>query len=264
MMTNQQGDTSIQEENEHLKKQLNDLQNYYEYQIIKMEEERRLREEEIRLQNLNNKDKIEELLKKNQKLERLNYEMTKDYMQLKYDSSNNERKLYEELELVRLQNEALSVSLKELSTRTTVDKESNKNEYEKKTKEVTNVMRSQVKTHEENINIIKEQYKQIQKIYTNRVQELENKLKSLTEKYKNLENKRNYEVEGYINEINMMRKRIKSYEEYVYKIRRMTQAGEDRNGQINDELRGNEENFMTGTKNLKVYIFKLIVLGRFR
>jgi type I site-specific restriction endonuclease len=140
-------------------------------------------------------------------------------MQLKYDSSSNEKKLYEELEMVKLQNEALSVSLKELVNKTNSDKEYNKNDYERKTREITNVMRNQVKTQEENNNIIKEQYKQIQKIYTNRVKELEEKLKNLTDKYKNMENKRNFEFEGYINEINLMRKRMKSYEDYVAKIR---------------------------------------------
>jgi len=218
-LPNEETDTSLREENEFLKKQLNEMRVLYENQILKMEEDRRLREEEMRLRDLNFREKIEDLTKKNQKLDKLNYESTKDFMQLKYDSSNNERKLYEELEMVKLQNEALSVSVKELINKTNSDKEVNKNDYERKTREITNVMRNQVKTQEENNNIIKEQYKQIQKIYTNRVKELEEKLKSLTDKYKNLENKRNFEFEGYINEINLMRKRMRSYEDYVAKLR---------------------------------------------
>jgi hypothetical protein len=226
LLPNEETNTTAHDENEFLKKQLNNLKNNYETQILRMEEDRRLREEEMRLRDINYKQKIEDLLKKNQKLERLNYELTKDHMQLKYDSSTNEKKLYEELEMTKLQNEALSCSLKEFMQRTNIDKEFNKNDYERKTKEITNVMRTQVKNHEENINIIKEQYKQIQKIYTSRVKELENKLKNLTDKHKNLENKRNYEIEGFINEANLMRKRLKSYEEYVVKLRKAT-TGEE-------------------------------------
>ena len=220
MLPNEEEDNAQKNENDFLKTQLNNLKSHYENQIFKMEEDRRLREEEIRLRDINNKEKMEYLVKKNQKLERINYELTKDHMQLKYDSSNTEKRLYEELEVIKLQNEALEVSLKELMQRTNTDKETTKTDYERKTREITNVMRTQVKSQEENNNIIKEQYKQIQKIYTTRVKELEDKLRMLNEKLKSSENKRNFEIEGYINEIQLMRKRLKSYEEYVNKVRR--------------------------------------------
>jgi hypothetical protein len=243
------------DENEFLKKQLVDLKKFYETQISKMEEERRLREEEFRLHMLNSKEREDDLLKKNQKLERLNYELTKDYMQLKYDSSNNERKLYEELELAKLQNEALSVSLKELTSKTLQDKSVSKNDHDRKTKEISNMLRGQVKAHEENINIIKEQYKQIQKIYTGRVKELEDKVRMLQDKYKNLEQKRNYDIEGYINEINLIRKRVRSYEEYLYKLRRMAQGSEDRLSEIDTDLRANSDKFFEETNKFKVSDF---------
>jgi len=135
---------SANEENEFLRKQLIELKNFYENQILKLEEDRRLREEEYRLGISNSKEKLDEMIKKNQKLERLNYELTKDFMQLKFDSSNSEKDLFEEVETLKLQNEALSVSLKEVIYRTNIDKESAKSEYERKTKEISSVMRSQV------------------------------------------------------------------------------------------------------------------------
>jgi len=230
VLPNEDTDQTLKEENEFLRTQLNNLKILYENQIYNLDEDRRLREEEIRLRDMNYKSKIDELTKKNQKLDRLNYELTKDHMQLKYDSSNTEKRLYEELEMIKLQNEALSVSLRDLMHRANVDKETTKTDYERKTREITSVMRTQVKTQEENNNIIKEQYKQIQKIYTTRVKELEDKLKYLTDKYKNLETKRSNEIEGYINEINLMRKRLKSYEEYVVKVRRYLAGGEEVDG----------------------------------
>lgn len=246
LFPNETTNTSLNDENDYLRKQLTEMKTMYESQILRMEEDRRLREEEMRLRDVNFREKIEDLIKKNQKLERLNYELTKDHMQLKYDSSTNEKKLYEELEMAKLQNEALSVSLKELMNRTNVDKELSKNDYERKTKEITHVMRSQVKNHEENINIIKEQYKQIQKIYTSRVKELESKLKSLNDKYKTLETRRANEIEGYINEINMMRKRLKSYEDYVGKLRRVNFEG------VNEETEENTNDFLSDISQTKV------------
>jgi hypothetical protein len=235
LLPNEETDSHVNEENEFLKKKLNEMKISYENQILRMEEDRRLREEEIRLREMNYREKIDELTKKNQKLDRINYELTKDHMQLKYESSTNEKKIYEELETVKIQNEALSVSLKELMHRTNVDKETVKSDYEKKTREITNVMRIQVKTQEENNNIIKEQYKQIQKIYTSRVKELEDKLKALTDKHKTSENRRGNETQGYINEINLMRKRLKSYEEYVAKIRRYMACTDDNKSDLDKE-----------------------------
>ena len=132
------------EENEFLRKQLVELKNFYENHIFKLEEDRRLREEEHRLGTIDYKEKLEDSIKKNQKLERINYELTKEFMQLKFDSSNGEKEKFEEVETLKCQNEALAVSLKEVIYRTNIDKESARVEYERKTKEVSTVMRSQV------------------------------------------------------------------------------------------------------------------------
>jgi hypothetical protein len=250
------------EENEFLRRQLMELRYAYENQIMKMEEDRRLREEEFRLHMISSSEKIEELVNKNQKLEKLNYELTKDYMHLKYDTSLNEKKVYEELELVKLQNEALGVTIKDLAHKSNIEKETHKNDYDKKTKEISKVMRTQVKSQEENINIIKEQYKQIQKIYTTRVKELESKLKNLTDKCGNLEQNKKYQIEGYINEINLMRKRLKSYEDYVAKLRRMTDGVDDRYEDINDATRTNNGEFLAKTRKTKVYTLYILLFFR--
>ena len=144
MQNNVNGVNVSDEENEFLKKQLGEMKNYYENHILKLEEDRRLREEEHRLWQVDHKGKFEEFIKKNQKLEKINYDLTKDFMQLKFDSSNGEKEKFEEVEVLKCQNEALSVSLKEVIFRTNIDKESARVEYERKTKEVSNIMRSQV------------------------------------------------------------------------------------------------------------------------
>ena len=224
-----------------------------------MEEERKLREEEIRMQSINYKDKYEALLKKSQKTENLNNELMKDFMQLRFDSSNNEKRLYEEIEILKLQNEALSVSIKDVINKTNYEKDINKSDYDRKTKEIGGILRTQVKGQEENVNIIKEQYKQIQKIYNSKVKDLENKCKLLSDKLSVQDNKKNYEIEGYINEINLIRQRVKSYENYVYKLRKLTYGvyGEiDKTNEIANEIKNNGEEFLTETKGFKVnYMF---------
>ena len=52
--------------------------------------------------------------------------------------------MFEEIEMYKLQNEALSESLNQLTRKITCDKESNKNENERKTNEIANVFRNQV------------------------------------------------------------------------------------------------------------------------
>ena len=118
--------------------------NYYESHIQKLEEDRRLREEEFRLQNIVSKEKIEELLKKNHKLENLNIELTKDYMRIKFDTQTNEKRFFEEIETFKLQNEALTETIKELTVKTDLEKEVTKNDFERKTKEISSVYRAQV------------------------------------------------------------------------------------------------------------------------
>ena len=87
-----------------------------------MEEDRRLREEEFRLQNLNYKEKIDDLLRKNQKLENLNFDLMKDYMQIKFDSQSNEKRVFEDIELLKVQNESLSSTVKQLTEKHQVEK----------------------------------------------------------------------------------------------------------------------------------------------
>jgi hypothetical protein len=113
---------------------------------MKLEEDRRLREEEFRLQALNSKEKLEEIMKKNHKLENFNIELTKDYMRIKFDSQTNEKKLFEEIETFKVHKEALEETIKEITVKSDLEKEATKNDYERRTKEISNVYRSQVLT----------------------------------------------------------------------------------------------------------------------
>ena len=138
----------INDENKSLKKQLEEMKALYDNIILKMEEDSKLRDEEIRLQTINMNQKLLELKKRKNRLEKLNFDITKNFMDLKYDTDKNNKRLNEELELTKLQNEALKNSLNDITKKANIEKEVSKNEYNRKTKQVANSLRNQVKKKE--------------------------------------------------------------------------------------------------------------------
>lgn len=135
---------SINEENEFLRNQLLEIKNFYENLLSKIEEDNKLKEEEEKLKTNNNKQTIEQLTQKNNKLQKNTYEITKDYMQLKFDFNKNEKKLYEEIETLKLQVEALTFTIDDVVKKFELEKTSARLDYERKTKEISTVMRNQV------------------------------------------------------------------------------------------------------------------------
>lgn len=261
--------TEINTENTQLKKEIEELKAKFDAQILKLEENRKLNEEEFRQQVLNYNREAEDLIKKNQKLEKLNYEIAKDYMLLKHETGIQEKKIYEDMEVIKLNNKALEQSLKEIVDKSHKEKITSLNEFNKRTREITSCLRGQARTQEENANIIKEQYKQIQKIYTSKVKSLTEQLKTLGDKCKLLESRKNLDIEGYINEIGLMKKRLKSYQDYAKKIQNiasyqpmhegLNQYGESGNnyyqsGEMNNEEYNQEEDKqsegMYGTRSM--------------
>lgn len=238
----------INEEHAFLKKQMNELKTLYENQILKMEEDRKLREEEYRLQTINWEKQNNELSRNKAKLEHLNYSITKDYMDIKFDNGINEKKLNDEYELIRLQNEALETTLKDLIHKVQLEKEMNKKEYDRKAKNITNTFRNKVKSKEENANIIKEQYKQIQTIYANKVKGLEDQLQGINNKCQLLESRQDIQVDGYLEEITEMRKRLRSYENYARYFKKTAQGSIDRYSDIQRETSKSNDEFLFQTK----------------
>lgn len=237
MLPNEQKTVEVNMENEALKNEIENIKNDFDEKIEKLEENRKIREEEFRQKCLQYNKESEDLLKECQKLEKLNHEITKDIMELKYDNGLSEKKVYEEMEVTRLNNRNLENHLKDVVLKSKQEKQHSLNEYNKKTREITACLRGQVRSQEENANIIKEQYEQIQKIYTSKVKNLTQQLKDIAERCKLIEERKNFSVEGYINEIKLMRKRLKTYQDYVRKV--MLQVDKNKETESNAEMSGN-------------------------
>ena len=217
----------VTDENKYLKKQKEEVKTLYENMIMKMEEDAKLRDEEIRLQTNNMNAKLQDLQRRKKNLEKLNNDIISGFMDLKYDSGINKKKLDDELELTKLQNEALNNSLKDVIRKNNVEREVGKKEYARKTRQLANALRNQVKNKEENANLVKEQYKQIQQIYSDKVNELQDKYLKILEKCNELRSRQGIQVEGYIMEMDRLRNELKKYENYTKNLKKMAQGDKD-------------------------------------
>jgi len=168
--------TNNDEEINFLKSQIIDNTHFFEDIIKRQLDEFKMEKEEL----INNTEKLnkelERILLLNKKAEEMNINLTKDIIIIKADYSLNERKVNEELELCKLENQSLIYAIKDFTEKSTKEKEIRIRENENKTKTITAIMKSQLKSNDENIKIIKEQYKHIQAIYKEKIILLEDSI----------------------------------------------------------------------------------------
>ena len=270
MFPNDEKENHFNEENQCLKKQLEELKELYENMLIKLNEEEKLRDEEIRLHTENMNSNIKNLEKKNKNLKKNNYNITKKYMDLKYDTNLNNQKLKDEIEMTKLQGEALQGSINELIKKTKIDKEMNKKDYDRRTRQVANTLRTQVKTKEETANLAMKQFNDIQKMYEDKINEAKNKYKVTESKYLLLK-------DGYLNEeenkkklseieenIRLFRVKMREFEAYINEIKQLTEGDYDHYDEIQKKLNEKNENFMQETQNIdeQLIAFELILQER--
>ena len=89
MFPNDEKEIHFNEENKCLNKQKEELKELYENMLIKLNEEDKLRDEEIRLHTINMNSNLENMNKKNNNLKKNNYSLTKKYMDLKLVVDSN-------------------------------------------------------------------------------------------------------------------------------------------------------------------------------
>ena len=80
MFPNDEKENYFNEEKRCLDKQKEELKELYENMIIKLNEEDKLRDEEIKLQNINMNKNLEKMNKKNKELKKSNYSLIKKFM----------------------------------------------------------------------------------------------------------------------------------------------------------------------------------------
>ena len=270
MFPNDEKEFHYNEENKCLNKQKEELKELYENLIIKLNEQDKLRDEEIRLHTNNMNSNIENMNKKNKILKRNNYDITKKYMDLKYDTNQNNQKLKDEIEMKKLQGEALQGSINELIKKSKIDKEMNKKDFDRRTRQLASTLRTQVKTKEETANLAMKQFNDIQKIYEDKINEAKNKYKLTENKYLLLK-------EGYFNEeeyrkrineveenIRLFRVKLREFEAYINEIKQLTEGDYDHYNEIQKKTQNRNEQFLQETQNIdeQLIAFELILQER--
>ena len=270
MFPNDEKEFHYNEENKCLMKQKEELKELYENMLIKLNEQDKLRDEEIRLHTINMNSNIEKMNKKNQLLKNNNYNLTKKYMDLKYDTNQNSQKLNDEIEMKKLQGEALKGSINELIKKNKIDKEISKKDFDRRTRQLASTLRTQVKTKEETANIVMRQFNDIQKMYEDKMNETKNKYKLYENKYLLLK-------EGYFNEeeyrkkiseveenIRLFRVKMREFEAYINEIKQLTEGDYDHYLEIQKKTQAKNQQFLEETRNIdeQLIAFELILQER--
>ena len=222
LLPNNEKTEELTSQNFELKKEIELIKELYEEKLKQIEENRILKEERFRQQCIAYKKKADDLIKENQKLEKLNFATVKDFLELKYQNGLEEQKKYEELEKYKQDNSVLENQLKNIVKKSTQEKSKAYKDYTKKTREISEHLGNQVRIEDQKTKIIRSQYEELQKKFEPSIKKLESKSKTLINKCKFLEGKKMNEYLGYINEIELMRKRIRSFKEYAEKINKRT------------------------------------------
>ena len=270
MFPNDEKEFHYNEENKCLNKQKEELKEIYENLLIKLNEQDKLRDEEIRLHTNNMNSNLQNLAKKNKLLKKNNFDITKKYMDLKYDTNQNNQKIKDAIEMTKLQGEALQGSINELIKKNKMDKEMNKKDFDRRTRQVASTLRTQVKTKEETANLAMKQFNDIQKIYEDKINEAKNKYKLTEKKYLLLK-------EGYFNEeenrkkineveenIRLFRVKMREFEAYINEIKQLTEGDYDHYNEILKKTTEKNKQFMQDTKNIdeQLIAFELILKER--
>ncbi len=194
--------------------------------------------------------------KKNKKLKKNNYNLTKKYMDLKYDTNLNNQKLKDQIQITKLQGEALQGNINELIKKTKKDKELNKKDFDRRTRQVANTLRTQVKTKEETANLAMRQFTDIQNMYEDKINEAKNKYKITENKYQLLKEaifneeenrKKIHEIEE---NIRLFRLKMREFEAYINEIKQLTEGDYDHYDEILKKTSEKNEQFMLETQNI--------------
>ena len=211
-----------------------DLEEFYKNILIKINENYRRREEEMRLHILGMNNHIKYLEQKKKNLENFNYTLNTSFMDLKYDIDLNNKNMSEEIASNKNKNNLLIKSLNESKKKAKIEKDIDQKEYDKRSRQVAYTLRNQIKTNRETSALAEKQYNIINKIYQQKINSIKNKYDMVEAKYKLLQEKifqnsergQNSENE-FENIMRGFRERMKQHEQYIVGIKQMVEGDYD-------------------------------------
>ena len=220
--------------NRGLIKEKADIEEFYKNIVIKINEDIKRREEEMRLHIIGMNNHIKYLEQKKKNLENFNYALNTNFMDFKYDIDLSNKNISEEIESNKNKNKLLIKGLSESKRKAKIEKDLNQKEYNKRSRQVASTLRSQIKANKETSILAEKQYNIINKIYQQKINSVKIKYDMVEAKYKLLQEKifqNNQKNQNNENEFeNIMkgfRKRMKQHEEYIVGIKQMVEGDYD-------------------------------------
>ena len=253
------------EQNLSLIKEKNELEEFYKNILLKINEDDRRREEEMRLHIINMNSHIKYLEQKKQNLENFNYILNTNYMNRKFDFDLTDKKITKEIENNKNKNKLLLKGICESKKKAKIENDLNQKEYNKRSKQVSSTLRNQIKANKETSLLAQKQLNEIKKIYEQKMNIIKDKYDRVEAKYKILQEKlyQNGNQEYFINEpknefekiIKIFRERMKQHEKYINEIKQITEGDydhyeivkditQDKNRQFFDEINETETNLI--------------------
>ncbi|KAM5300039.1 coiled-coil domain-containing protein 77 isoform 2-T2 [Ctenodactylus gundi] len=225
---------------EALQAQLEEQTRLSREQVEGLIEDRRVRIEEIQVQQQRNQDRVKELTKSLHHAQDLLYESTKDFLQLRFENQNKEKTwmLEKDRLMSKIKQYRMQCKKKEDKTGKVFpilhDSHHTQNEYIKSLKDklvqekkLSSMYQEQCISLEEELARIREEEGVKREIFKDRCNKMAKHLQIMTKRYEALERRRNLEVEGFKTDIKGLRQKLKDLEQMLYKATVNTRANQD-------------------------------------
>ena len=243
------------EQNQSLKKEKLELEEFYKTILLKLNEDEKRREEEMRLHIMKMNSHIKYLEQKKQKLENFNYQLNTNYMDLKYDMDLTDKKILKEIDNNKNKNKLLLKGINDSKRKAKLERDLNQKEYNKRSRQVAATLRNQIKTNKETAVLAEKQLNEINKIYEEKIGLYKNKCDVIEEKYKILQEKiyqsgnpENWTAGPILKNdfekiMNVFRERMKQHEKYINEIKQMAEGDYDHFDGIRNITQDNNRKF---------------------
>ena len=240
------------EQNKSLMKEKEDLEEFYKNILLKLNEDDKRREEEMRLHVIYMNSHLKYLEQKKQKLENYNYLINSNFMDRKYDFDLNDQKITKEIENNNNKNKLLLKSINDAKKKAKLENDLNQKEYNKRTRQVASTLRNQIKTNKETGILAQKQLNEINKIYEQKINSIRNKYDMAEEKYRLLQENL-YQNGGVMkNEfekiMRIFRERMKQHEQYILEIKQIVEGDYDHYDMIKDVTQNKNRKFFDDIK----------------
>ena len=267
---------------ESLKAQLEEQTRLCKEQVDSLLEDRRVRLEEYQALQDRDTERIRFLDEQLHKTQRLLYESTKDYLDLKYTSRAKERDHMTERDclLQRLDKVREEVDVREgvdpvLGVSITCEPTRHHRNYRQRVRtpgpsvkelelqleqaqQLADNYREQCIAMEEELAKVKDETEASRGLFKERTDKLTKRLELMNARYEALEKRKALEIEGYKNDVRLLRQRLKEVEKQLYKLT-LSLTG-DQDMQILTQVKrtaANSKKLVGDLQNLKAAIYSL-------